>query len=145
MGNYQPGNSYGIATRFKPGKSGNPRGSQRGSASVREYWNVLLAENADGVPRFTLTDLWCITEAPNDDKKVSNAKRIAARQIIEAVKGGRSGFEALSMIFDRTEGRPSQSVLVSGSLVADPAAEITAETLEKIRTAAIDNGANSDV
>jgi len=136
MGNYQPENSHGAATRFRPGVSGNPRGSKRGSASVREHWNALLAEDADGRPKHTLTDLWHIVEAENGDRTVSTARRIAARQIIEAVKGGRRGLEALSMIFDRTEGRPSQSVLVSGSLVADPAAAITQETLATIRAAA---------
>ncbi len=145
MGNYQPGNSHGAATRFRPGVSGNPRGSRRGSASVREHWNALLAEDDDGKPRHTLTDLYRIVEAPNDDTTVSTARRIAARGIIESVKGGRRGFEALTMIFDRTEGRPGQHVSLSGQLTADPAADITEETLLKIRKAASHDNADTDV
>ena len=114
MAQYERGNSIGVATRFQPGQSGNPAGAKRGCASIREHWNALLGENADGEPKYTLTDLWHITEAPNDDPKISTARRIAAKQIIEAVKGGRHGLDVIQAIFDRTEGKAPMRLSLTG-------------------------------
>ena len=114
MSQYERGNSIGVATRFQPGQSGNPAGAKRGCASIREHWNALLGENADGEPKYTLTDLWHITEAPNDDPKISTARRIAAKQIIEAVEGGRHGLDVIQAIFDRTEGKAPMRLSLSG-------------------------------
>ena len=85
---------------------------------------------------FTVRDLWQIREATDDDRTVPAAKRIAAAMIIDALKGGRRAIEVTALIFDRTEGRPSQSLNLSGSLGVDPAREITEQTLERIRAAA---------
>ena len=84
-------------------------------------------------------------DGPSDDESVSPAKRIAARHIVELVKGGRTGREIMASVFDRTEGRPSQSLQISGSLAADPAAEVTADTLAKIRVAASGNDSDTEV
>ena len=137
MPHFQPGNSHGIATRFKPGVSGNPKGGNRpASASIREHWNSLLSETPDGAPRHTVADLQRIVDAATDDEKVSTAQRIAAQQILEACKGGRQGLEVIHQIFDRLEGRPGQHVSLSGQLTADPAQEITQAALQQIRDAA---------
>ncbi len=133
---FEPGNDYGQEHRFQPGKSGNPRGRPRAAASIREWWNRLMEENGEGQPLFTVRDLWQIREAKDDDRTVPSAKRIAAAMIIDALKGGRKAIEVTSLIFDRTEGRPSQSVNLSGSLGMDPSVEITQQTLERIRAAA---------
>ena len=135
MAHYKPGNDNGKSTRFKPGQSGNARGRPRGGATVREWWNRLLDEDDQGRPKFTVQALWNIAEAENDDPDVSPTKRIAARSILDMIKGGRTGREALAQLFDRTEGRPSQSVNINATLGADPAAEITAATLDRIRAA----------
>ena len=117
MAEYQPGNSVGVATRFRPGVSGNPKGSQRAGASILEHWNTLLAENDDGSGRYTVAEIWKIAEAENDDATVSPARRIAAGQIVEAIKRGRRGIEALQMILDRSLGKAPQSL----NLTAGPA------------------------
>ena len=60
---------------------------------------------------------------PKDDKTVTLAQRLAARQICEALKGGTKGGAALQTILDRTLGKPTTTVAISGSLSADPARE----------------------
>ena len=131
---FKKGNTASKAHWFKPGHSGNPDGRPAGT-SIREWWNYLLAEN-EGIPKYTVRDLWAIREAPDDDPKVSTAKRIAAAMIIDALKGGRRAIEVTALIFDRTEGRPAQTVNLSGNLGMDPSVEITQQTLERIRAAA---------
>ena len=121
---------------FKKGQSGNPAGSKRATTTLRQWWNWLLREDDQGKPKYTVADIWLFAEAENNDPNISPAKRIAARHIIEAVEGGSRGIEVVKLIFDRTEGKPAQSIHMSGSLVADPAAEVTRDTLSKIREAA---------
>ena len=62
MVHFQPGNSHGTATRFKPGVSGNPKGSQRAGEASLEHWNALLGETEDGDGKLTgftrTTDSW---------------------------------------------------------------------------------------
>ena len=134
MPRFETGNDHGKAHRFKPGQSGNPRGRSKTAASIREWWNVLCEENEDGSAKYTVRDLWHIAEAEDNDETVPATKRIAARQIIEAIKGGREGREIVSMIFDRTEGRPGQDLHVTTGI--DPCVEITEATLAKIQAAA---------
>ena len=133
---FEQGNNHGKEHRFQPGRSGNPSGRPRAAASIREWWNRLMEEDGEGQPLFTVRDLWQIREAKDDDRTVPPAKRIAAAMIIDALKGGRRAIEVTGLIFDRTEGRPSQSLNLSGNLGVDPAREITEQTLERIRAAA---------
>ena len=109
MVHFQPGNSHGTATRFKPGVSGNPKGSQRAGESILEHWNALLGENEDGTGKFTVAEIAKIADAA-DDAKVSPARRIAAGQIVEAINRGRRGLESLQLFFDRTLGKSPQSL-----------------------------------
>ena len=137
---FQPGNQHGVETRWKPGQSGNPKGRPAIGASIRNWLNVLAEENEDGSAKYTMADIRAIAEAPEDSKKFSATKRAAARQLIEiATKYGKDAREALSLILDRTEGRPAQSIHMHGHLTADPAVELTEDTLQRIRQAA-DNG-----
>ena len=133
---FEQGNNHGKDHRFQPGKSGNPAGRPRAAASIREWWNRLMEEDGEGVPVFTVRDLWQIREAEDDDRTVPAAKRIAAAMIIDALKGGRRAIEVTGMLFDREEGRPSQSLNVSAQLSANPAREITEQTLQRNRAAA---------
>ena len=110
MAHFQPGNSHGVATRFKPGVSGNPKGSQRAGESILEHWNALLAEHEDGTGKHTVADIRKIAEAEDDDPKISPARRIAAGQIIDAIKRGRRGLESLQLFFDRTLGKAPLSL-----------------------------------
>ena len=102
-------------TPFKSGAewNGNHRGGKIG-ASVREWWNNLCRENEDGVAKYSMQDIKKIIDAPADDKKVSPAKRIAARHILEMTKGGRTGREVSALVYDRTEGKAPQSVNLTG-------------------------------
>jgi len=129
-------NQYKSGAEWK----GNAKGGRRLGATVRDWWNSLAREDENGVPKYTLAEIEAFADAPSDDESISPAKKIAARHITELVKGGRVGREIMHLIFDRTEGRPQQSLQVSGSLAADPAAEVTADTLAKIRVAASGNG-----
>ena len=90
---FEPGNEHGKDHRWKPGQSGNPRGQKRAAASIRQWWNILMEEDEEGVPQFTVRDLWQIREAKDDDRTVPPAKRIAAAMIIDALKGGRRAIE----------------------------------------------------
>jgi len=81
------------------------RGRRPGSTTIKEWWNTLLAEDSDGIPKYTLQDIRSFTDAPDDDPAVSPAKRIAARHILEMEAGGRTGRELTALMFDRTEGK----------------------------------------
>ena len=103
--------------------------------TLKMWWSTLAAENEFGIPKYTLQMLKEISGADDDDANVSITKRVAAQNWIDMAKGGRDGRDMLSLLFDRTEGRPNQSVALTGSLTANPAAEITNETLARIREA----------
>ena len=94
------------------GWRGNAKGGRRLGATVKDWWNALGREDDDGVPKYTMAEIKNIADAPDGDAKVSPAKRIAARHVIEMAAGGRTGREVSAMLFDRTEGRPSQHISV---------------------------------
>ena len=100
-------NSLANLDPFKPGHDArrNTRGRRPGSTTIKEWWNTLLAEDDDGIPKYTLENIRSFTNAPDDDPDVSTAKRIAARHILEMEAGGRTGRELAALIFDRTEGK----------------------------------------
>jgi len=103
------------AHEFKSGAewNGNTK-TRRCGASIKEWWNALSKENDDGVAKYTMEQIEDITNAPADDPKVSPAKRIAARHIIEMAKGGRTGREITALVFDRTEGKAPQQLHMTG-------------------------------
>ena len=98
--------------QFKSGAewNGNAKGGRRLGATVRDWWNSLSRENDDGVPKYSMKQIEAFADAPSDDESVSPAKKIAARQIVEMAKGGRTGREIMALVFDRTEGRAPQSL-----------------------------------
>ncbi len=111
-----PGKHPNSLKNLKPYKPGaewtGGGGSKRVGASLREWWNSLAHEDADGNPRYTQEQIRAFADAPDDDKKVSPMKRAAARHLIEMGTGGRTGREVSAMMFDRVEGRPSQHISV---------------------------------
>ena len=113
----QPASLAAIAPhQFRSGAewNGNRNGGRKIGGSVREWWNALSREDGDGKPKYTVAQIKRIADAKDDDKNISAAKRIAARHILEMMGGGRTGREVSAMIFDRTEGKPQQSVHLSG-------------------------------
>ncbi|MFB3112416.1 MAG: hypothetical protein ACE10G_10320 [Gemmatimonadales bacterium] len=94
----------------------DPRRGRRPCAAgttILRWINELLAESADDTPRYSFAEIRAIAEAPDDDPKISTAKRAAARQLVEMIKSGKSGLEALGLVFDRTTGRPPQAIHVT--------------------------------
>ena len=92
-GNPKAGQEIGFATRWKPGQSGNPRGYSRArivSQATREVLEEI--DPKTGLPYAVL---------------------VAGAQLNEALKGSTAAYNALA---DRTEGRPQQSVNLSGEL-----------------------------
>ena len=139
MSEYKQGchpNTIAARKPFKSGKDWNGKGGGPSAGmTLKMWWSTLAAENEFGIPKYTLQMLKEISGADDDDANVSITKRVAAQNWIDMAKGGRDGRDMLSLLFDRTEGRPNQSVALTGSLTANPAAEITNETLARIREA----------
>ena len=89
------------------------RGPCAAGTTILRWINELLAESEDDTPRYSFAEIRAIAEAPDDDPKISTAKRAAARQLVEMTKAGKSGLEALGLVFDRTTGRPPQAIHVT--------------------------------
>ena len=107
LGRFTPGNS--IGKQFQPGESGNPGGMPGGTAQPGRWLRSL----ADATP----DDLRAIV----DDPTASAAKIGAARLLLDLADGKgtpESRRRALAELLDRTEGRPAQSMNVSGDLRA---------------------------
>ena len=105
LGRFTPGNS--IGKQFQPGESGNPGGMPEGTAQPGRWLRSL----ADATP----DDLRSIVEDP----RASAAKIGAARLLLDLADGEgtpESRRRALAELLDRTEGRPAQSVNVSGGV-----------------------------
>ena len=77
-------------------------------------------------------------------RKKQDVGVVSAKRVFSVSRSPLAGLSVANLIFDRTEGRPSQSVNLSGQLAADPALEITQQTLDLIRRAgaglAVDDG-----
>jgi len=91
---FEPGNSYGLATRFKKGNRANPGGRP----SYKKYSEALRA---------------LVAADPDETFEInSNAAALAAR----VVKMGKKGnISAIREIGDRCEGRPAITVHSDGS------------------------------
>jgi len=98
--------------KFKKGDDSprKPKGVQSIGASLRQWIGILAAENEDGSPVYSQSDLMAIANAPDDDKKTSPMKRCAAQRLVSMCKGDKNALANLSVLLDRTEGRPHQSV-----------------------------------
>lgn len=131
---------------FKPGfdPKRNLRGRPKIGATLRLWLHVLAEENDEGEPLYTLADIQTIADAPDDDKKIPVMKRAAAQVLVDICKGGKDAREALTLLLDRTEGRPSQNVNISADTTADPALELTEDTLAQIQAAALSDSGISD-
>ena len=105
----------GLRAPFKAGDgwAGNKL-TRRLGASIKDWWNALSKENEDGHPKYTMAQIGAFANAPLEDTKVSPAKRIAARHIIEMAQGGRTGREITALVFERTDGKAPQHFSVSG-------------------------------
>lgn len=130
-------NSRANLTPFKSGDGWN--GCRHGGTKLGQTWRMwlskLLEEDEDGNPKYTTEHIREIAEAPDDDATVSPSKRMAAQRLLEGLESGKDGREALSLMLDRTEGKPHQSMTLDGSLDRDPAHELTQDSLRRIREA----------
>ena len=111
--------------KWRPGVSGNPKGTRSGSWSVREHMLQLLQQDDEGKGH-TRADLEAIAENP----KSTGAKVIAARRLLNAMSSGKRfvigkdgvmkegsldpecGRDA-DRVMDRTDGKAPQRIEVS--------------------------------
>ena len=118
MGEYAQGKHPNTLANLQPFKKGKEWTGRKGSRPcgllVKRYWNELMEEDDDGVPKYTLNQFQKIAGAKPNSKIVSMAKRIAARNLIDAMEGGSKGREILSLMFDRIEGKAPQSLNLTG-------------------------------
>ncbi len=114
---YPRGHHPNSQANLRPFQNGYDQRRGRGpcaaGTTILRWINELLAESEDDTPRYSFAEIRAIAEAPDDDPKVSTAKRAAARQLVEMTKAGKSGIEALGLVFDRTTGRPAQAIHVT--------------------------------
>lgn len=91
-----PGHPRSLANlrSFKPGTSGNPAGRKTAGAYIREWFNAMVGWKHEKVKKVL------------DDDKAPMGKRIAARQMLDAMEDG----TAIDRICDRTEGKPKQHI-----------------------------------
>ncbi len=109
---------------FKKGHDSRRRiGARSAGATIREWWNTLCEMDDDGCALYDDEKLRCIA----DDPKESHPKRLAAKEILQAHEEGltkfgkRLGADSLDRIMDRTEGKPTQRVVVERTETKDPA------------------------
>ena len=108
---------------FKKGHDSRRRiGARSAGATIREWWNTLCETDDDGYALYDDEELRCIA----DDPKESHPKRLAAKEILQAHEEGltkfgkRLGADSLDRIMDRTEGKPTQRVVVERTETKDP-------------------------
>ena len=109
-------NSRANLTPFKRGAAwnGNPKGGRRMGACLADWLNAFAIEYEDGSFKYTKQQIIGFANAPDDDLTVSPTKRIAAQNYVEMWRGGRTGREVQSMVMDRLEGKPPQSLSLTG-------------------------------
>jgi len=115
----------GKATRFAPGRSGNPSG--------RPCTRVLTEELRKGLASAIPAELASELELPSDS---TFAEAIAARLIRLAAAGQ---IPAIREVYERTEGKPPKEGV---SDVAELASKTKDEEIEKPATA-LENGINA--
>ena len=109
-------NSLANLKPFGPGYDPNRRVTGRpAGASIRDYWNILCEENADGDARYDEPTLRRIAA----DEKAPHPKRLAAKEILAAHTDGftpfgkRIGADSVDRISDRTVGKPIAAITVT--------------------------------
>ncbi len=111
---YHPNSRANLQPPFQHGYDARRgRGPCAAGTTILRWINELLAESEDDTLRYSFAETRAIAEAPDDDGTISTAKRAAARQLVEMTKAGKSGIEALGLVFDRTTGRPAQAIHVT--------------------------------
>ena len=113
-------NSRANLQPWKPGQSGNPKGRTTFGATYREWVAEFAREDDSGAPKYSMAALREIANA-DDDAPVSAPKRLAAVDMLEALEGGQQRHAAANRLFDRSEGKPGQSIAIS----ADAAPQVT--------------------
>ncbi len=111
-----PNSLANLGPAYKRGAewTGNAKGGRRLGATIKDWWNALSREDENGVPKYTMKQIAAFADAPDDDPKVSSAKKIAAQHLVEMARGGRYGREITALVFDRTEGKAPQNVNLTG-------------------------------
>jgi len=96
--------------KFKPGQSGNPNGTARGTVNITNLFHKLLAKETDSKTKKTL------------------AEALATKMIAQALKGG---FSQQNLIVNRTDGNVPWRIAGAGG---DDLFSGTQESIEKIFT-----------
>jgi hypothetical protein len=78
-------------TPYKPGQSGNPKGKPKGSLNMSTMLRIMLNE-----------------KTKDEDGKKTTHKALIIKKVIEKAKDG--NLKASEMVFDRTEGKPAQTI-----------------------------------
>ena len=138
---HHPNSLANLRPPWRPGQAGNPDGRKPGVVYVSEHVSSLLAESADGTPRYTKADLEKIV----GDEKEAPGRVIAARWVLTCMADGRRWVvdrdgklkpaaldpepgRAIERLTDRLEGKPTQTLRVEQP-TADPT-ELLAELRE---------------
>ena len=83
-----------------------------------------------------MEEIQAIADAPANDRRVSVARRIAARRLAEACQSGRAGVESFEILMDRLEGKSAQAIhLLAHRPEDDSAVQIPEGVLAKIEAA----------
>ena len=96
-GRFVRGNTLG--NRFEPGKSGNPGGSRKAGAYIRDWLNRLA--------EWPLVELQRLVADPDN---VPIAKLIAAQRLLDAAKSGSEGRANTELVIEHTDGKAVQRI-----------------------------------
>lgn len=111
-----------LAPAWQPGESGNRAGRKPIGLSMLEWANELDATNADGTAKYDDDALAEIVA----DRKAQHSKRFAAQVLIDGHKGGFTdngkpyALELYNLLYDRSVGKPVQSVIMHHTQPDDP-------------------------
>lgn len=108
--------------RWKPGQSGNPAGRPRCGAVIRDWLNVLAAQEAK------VSDLKAIIDNPAEPA----TKVAAARRLLRSTEA--SGLAEFVAIVEQTDGKPVQpaTLEVDGHLLTDSEFTVTAAEVKEL-------------
>ena len=117
-----PNSLANLQPAWQPGESGNRNGRKPIGLSMLEWANELDAINGDGTAKYDDKALAKLV----DDPTAQHTKRLAAQVLIDAHKGGFTdkgkpwALELYNLLYDRSIGKPVQSVLVHHTQPDDP-------------------------
>ena len=131
----QKANGYPNLVRFGTGfEPLRHKGAPAVGRRITAYMNSLAEENEDGTAKNTEADIRAISK----DKKAPAAKRVAAQELLRAMREGYDkqgrypqAADSIDRLMDRTDGKPVQRVVVAQVDTRDPN-QLKAELLAMI-------------